>query len=81
MCIRDRSYLSKNKSFSQLSLNFKGKTRILSEIYNFDTMSESKEKVINESLELDKIEYIDLKRNVVHNFIQDTFNNLSLIHI
>lgn len=74
------SYLSKNKSFSQLSLNFKGKTRILSEIYNFDTMSESKEilskdKGINESLELDKIEYIDLKRNVVHNFIQDTFNN------
>lgn len=74
------SYLSKNRSFSQLSLNFKGKTRILSEIYNFDALSESKEilsedKMIDESLELDKIEYIDLKRNVVHKFIQDAFNN------
>jgi len=76
----DVSYLSKNKSFSNLGINFKGKTKILNEIYDKDILIKPKEilkesKLESRTLKLDKIEYVDLKRNVVHSFVKDTFNH------
>lgn len=76
----DVSYLSKNNSFNNLNINLKGKTKIMYETYNTTKMIESKEILRDISLksktsELDKIEYVDLKRNVIHNFIKDTFNS------
>lgn len=77
------SYLSKNKTFSDLGLSFKGRTRIFNEVYNLNKLMQNEgilnnQTTIDECLELNKIKYIDLKRNLIHNFIKDTSNNTDI---
>ncbi len=71
----ETAYLKYNKNLNEFGHDFRGKTTILKEIYNYENIAEPHIKNLNNDLrELNNKTYIDLKHNRIHTFVNDDDN-------